>query len=98
MKVTVVSLVVVFLTALFCQTVPISNPPVPATAPINPNSWSKPTNGLQLRITLVEKPKINGTRSIVPYLELRNVDDSATPLKVRCDDEHVKFALIGANG
>ncbi len=61
-------------------------------------AWSKPVQGLEARITLVEKVKINGTRSLVPYLELRNVSDSASPFKVRCSQEHVKFELIGADG
>jgi hypothetical protein len=60
--------------------------------------WSKPVRGLQARITLVEKAKINGTRSLVPYLELRNVGSSATPLKVRCGEGHVKFELVGLDG
>ncbi len=71
---------------------------VPAASPDDADSWSSPTHGLQARITLVEKPKINGTRSLVPYLELRNVGDSAYPLKVRCRDGHIHFELVGADG
>lgn len=71
---------------------------VPAAPPDDTDSWSKPTRGLQARITLVEKPKSNGTRTIVPYLELRNVGGSAYPLKVRCDTGHVKFELVDADG
>src|SRR5437867_6369656 len=68
-----------------------------SAAPANDDeSWSKPLRGLQARITFVEKPKINGTRSLVPYLELRNVTTSAAPLKVPCG--HVKFELVDANG
>ena len=47
---------------------------------------------------MVEKPKDNGTRSLVPYLELRNVGNSAYPLKVRCGDGYVKFELVDADG
>jgi hypothetical protein len=70
----------------------------PAAPPDDADTWSKPIRGLQTRITLIEKPKINGTRSLVPYLELRNVGDSAYPLKVRCSGGHVKFELIGMDG
>jgi hypothetical protein len=69
-----------------------------AAPPDDADSWSKPERGLQARITLVEKPKINGTRSLVPYLELRNASDSAYPLKVCCDSGNVKFELVGADG
>jgi len=34
----------------------------------------------------------------VPYLELRNVSDSASPIKVCCGGGHVKFELIDADG
>ena len=30
------------------------------------DNWSVHTNGLQARLTLVEKPKLNGTRWLVP--------------------------------
>ena len=71
---------------------------VPPAPPEDAASWSKPTRGLQARITLVEKPKFNGTRSIAPYLEFRNVGSSAHPLKVRCGSGHVKFELVDADG
>ena len=58
------------------------------------DSWSQSTNGLQARITLVEKPKEFGTRWIVPYLELRNVRDMVHPMEVRCDRQHVRFDLV----
>ena len=69
-----------------------------APPPDDGNVWSKPTDGIEARITLVERTPINGTRSIVPYLELRNVTDNASPIKVRCGSNHVKFALIGTDG
>src|ERR1043165_4311831 len=59
------------------------------------NTWSKPVMGLQARITLVEKAKINGTRSLLPYLEFRNVGSS---LKVRCGRTNIKFELVDADG
>lgn len=69
-----------------------------ASATNETDSWSAPTNGLQARITLVEKPKESGTRWIVPYLELRNVRDLANPLEVRCDRQHIQFELVDAAG
>jgi len=60
--------------------------------------WSNPVDGLQVKITLMEKPKINGTRTLVPYLELRNASDSAHPLKVRCGEGHVQFELVDGDG
>lgn len=60
--------------------------------------WSESVNGLQARVTLVERPKVNGTRQIVPYLELRNVGDSAAPLKVRCSGSNVSFELVERAG
>src|SRR5439155_3872913 len=60
--------------------------------------WSVPTNGLQARLTLVERPKINGTRWLVPYLELRNVRDLAHPMEVQCDIRHLKIELVNAEG
>ena len=71
---------------------------VPAAPPDDAATWSKPTRGLQARITLVERPKYNGTRSIVPYLELRNTSSNADPLKVRCHTGHVYFELVDADG
>jgi hypothetical protein len=38
-------------------------------------AWSQELNGLQVRLELVEKGKLYGTRWLVPYLELRNVRD-----------------------
>jgi hypothetical protein len=62
------------------------------------STWSKTERELQARITLVEKPKYNGTRMLVPYLELRNVGSSANPFKIRCGGGHVKFELVDADG
>jgi len=70
----------------------------PAAPPDDGDTWSKTTRDIQGRIALVEKPAINGTRSLVPYLELRNVGSSAYPIKVRCGPGHVKFELVDADG
>jgi hypothetical protein len=62
------------------------------------DTWSRPTNGLQARLTFVEKPKLNGTRLLVPFLELRNVRDLAHPMEVQCDSRHLKIELVDADG
>ncbi len=69
-----------------------------ATTAGESNAWSVPTNGLQARLTLVERPKINGTRLLVPYLELRNVRDLANPMEIQCDNHHLKIELVDADG
>jgi hypothetical protein len=76
----------------------VMNTAVLAMPPDDDESWSKPENGLQARLVLVQRPKLNGTRQLHPYLELRNVSDIAYPLKVRCDSGHVKFELVGTDG
>jgi hypothetical protein len=74
--------------------------PMNAANPGKPSGdWSKAVNGLQVRVVLVEKPRSNGTRMLHPYLELRNVDDMAYPLKVRLGGaRHVRFDLVDADG
>lgn len=73
--------------------------PMNAAKPVETSEdWSKAVNGLQARVVLVEKPRFNGTRMLYPYLELRNVENMAEPLKVRLDRAHVKFALVDAEG
>jgi hypothetical protein len=69
-----------------------------AESPEDAETWSKTARDVQARITLVEKPAINGTRSLVPYLELRNVGSSAAPIQVRCGGDHVMFELVDATG
>lgn len=76
----------------------VSLTPAPMPPDVEKASWSRPTNGLQARVVLEERPKFNGTRQLIPYLELRNVTDQAAALKVRCDSGHVKFELIGVDG
>jgi len=60
--------------------------------------WSREVNGLQLRLRLVEKGKLYGTRWLVPYLELRNVRDLLNQLEVNVDRRHLKVELVGADG
>jgi hypothetical protein len=60
--------------------------------------WSREVNGLQLRLKLVEKGKLYGTRWLVPYLELRNVRDLANPMQVNLDYRHLKVELVSADG
>jgi hypothetical protein len=71
-------------------------PAVSATNEVDP--WSPSTNGLQARLTLVERPKSNGTRWLVPYLELRNVRDLANQMEVQCDSRRLKVELVDPNG
>ncbi len=69
-----------------------------AETPNDDEGWSQTVQGLQARVTLVQKPKLYGTRWLVPYLNLRNVSDSASPIQVRCSTPHVKFELVDADG
>jgi hypothetical protein len=62
------------------------------------NTWSEPINGLQARLTLEEKPKVNGTRLLMPFLELRNVSDLASPMEVNCERQFLKIELVDAEG
>ncbi len=79
---------------------PKDAPDVAANPVQFPNDdWSKPVNGLQARVVLVEKARSNGTRMLHPYLDLRNAGDMAYPLKVRLGGAaHVKFKLVDADG
>lgn len=61
-------------------------------------AWSKEVNGLRLRLKLVEKGKLYGTRWLVPYLELRNVRDLIDPMQVNLDRPHLKVELVNADG
>jgi hypothetical protein len=71
-------------------------PGVSATNEVD--SWSPSTNGLQARLTLVERPKSHGTRWLVPYLELQNVRDLANQMEVQCDTRRLKVELVDADG
>ena len=62
------------------------------------DTWSVLTNGLQARLTIEEKPKLNGTRLLVPFLELRNVRDLASPMEVNCERQFMKIELVDAEG
>src|SRR5262249_22104329 len=69
------------------------------TFPVLANDdWSEAVNGLQARLELVEGEKINGTRRLMPYLELRNVRDLGNQMEVNCDNRHLKLELVDANG
>src|SRR4051812_19496378 len=61
-------------------------------------TWSTPTNGLQVRLVLKEKGKEFGVRWIVPFLELRNVRDSAMPMEVLCFRTNVHFSVVDESG
>jgi hypothetical protein len=62
------------------------------------DGWSPATNGLQGRLRLVEGSKLNGTRWLVPHLELRNVRDLANPMEVQVDGRHLKVDLVDGEG
>lgn len=64
----------------------------------NDEGWSGSQNGLQARISLSPRPKTEGPRRIVPYIELRNTRDSNAPLRVRCDPESLTLELVDAQG
>jgi hypothetical protein len=61
------------------------------------DEWSEAVNGLQARLELVEREKINGTRWLVPHLELRSVRDLGNQMEVNCDNRHLKIELVDAN-
>lgn len=61
-------------------------------------AWSQELNGLQVRLELVEKGKLYGTRWLVPYIELRNVRNLMNPLQVNLEGRHLKVELVGADG
>src|SRR5262245_15481671 len=90
--------IVVLLAAVVVLSAAAPSADVAAGPPDDAGGWSRTTRDIQARVTLVEKPKVNGTRSLVPYLELRNVGGSAYPIKVRCGPGHVKFELVDADG
>jgi hypothetical protein len=69
-----------------------------SASPHESDDWSAPINGLQVRLELVEKPKLNGTRWLVPYLHLRNVHDIAYAMEVQCDNRHLKVELVDKDG
>lgn len=60
--------------------------------------WSIYENGLKARVSLEQRAKFNGTRKLAPYLELRNLSQLANPVRVRCDEQHVTFDLVDADG
>jgi len=60
--------------------------------------WSREINGLQARLTMIEKGRLYGTRWLVPYLELRNVRNLLDQTEVNCDGHHLKVELVDAGG
>src|SRR5437762_3513649 len=53
------------------------------------DGWSSTVNGIQSRLTLVQKKEHNGTRWLVPYLELRNVREPVNQIEINCDRNHL---------
>ena len=62
------------------------------------DNWSESSNGVVARVNLVERTAVNGTRSIVPFLELRNIGDVGNPLHIPCWRKNVKFELVDKDG
>jgi len=62
------------------------------------DNWSESSKGVVARVNLVERTAVNGTRSIVPFLELRNIGDAGNPLLIPCGRKNVKFELVDKDG
>jgi hypothetical protein len=62
------------------------------------DGWSSTGNGIQSRLTLVQEQEHNGTRWLVPYLELRNVREAINQMEINCDRNHLKIELVNAKG
>jgi hypothetical protein len=60
-------------------------------------AWSAAANGLQARLTLVERRE-DGIHWLVPYLELRNIRKVSNQMEVRCDNKHLKIELVDVAG
>lgn len=58
------------------------------------STWSKPVNGLQARLVLVQKGKLHGVHWLVPYLELQNVRDLGNAMEVDCGSKQFKVELV----
>jgi hypothetical protein len=69
-----------------------------AAPPDDGQKWPEAVNGLQAKLMLVQAERSNGTRMLIPYLELHNATTSAEPLKVGCGGGHAKFELLGLDG
>lgn len=69
-----------------------------ADSSLKDESWSPVVNGLQSRLTLTQAEPLNGTRWIVPSLELRNVRDLVNQMEVNCDRHHLTVELVNENG
>ena len=63
-----------------------------------PDSWSKPVNGLQARLSFARKKTFNGTPIITTYLELRNVSDVGNVMEVPLDLEKIQFTVTDSTG
>jgi len=77
----------------------VAESPEPCAAlSVELDGWSQATSGLQVRLELVEKPKLHGARWLVPYFQLRNVRDLGNPMEVPCDNRHLKVELVDKEG
>jgi hypothetical protein len=81
-------LFLVALTILSCA------PPAPAP----PDSWSKPVNGLQARLSFAHKETVNGTPIIITYLELQNDSGSGSVMEIPWNQRKLQFTVTDGAG
>lgn len=62
------------------------------------SGWSKPSNGLQARLSFTKTEGFNGTPYFVTYLELRNVSEVANVMEVPLAIESISFELRDETG
>jgi hypothetical protein len=87
------------LTSLLLASLTLMSSGSGAVVPIDEEEgWSRATNGLQARLTLIEKGELHGTRWLVPFFELRNVSNIGNQMEVNCDDRHLKVELVDVDG
>jgi hypothetical protein len=60
----------------------------------NETGWSLPVNGLQARLSLAKKEKLNGTPLIATYLELRNVADVVSAIELPINLDTTQFEVL----
>jgi hypothetical protein len=76
----------------------VSASPQVALPKADADGWSREVSGLEARLTLVDRGIGNGTRWLVPYLELRNVRDAGNPMEVNLDGRRLQVELVGEEG
>jgi hypothetical protein len=69
-----------------------------AAAAAPDSGWSRPSNGLQARLSFKKTDGANGTPYVVTYLELQNVSDVANVFEVPLKIESIAFELRDETG